>query len=170
MSKLSEENKLNLFPYLYAYFPPSPPSLPPRSSPAWLRAQAATRGQERTSVTEKGVTKGETEDLQKASSIITARDILKAQSTWVSPQFVLNSLIAHSIPFQDQTASLQASPLVRKSFIPPLPFPNFPTCSPVSSFPFEKYPGGHTALFVPPFVPRLCLQAVDRDQGVSLAH
>lgn len=57
-------------------FPPV--LLSSQAPPAWLRAQAATRGQECTSVTEKWVTKGGTADLQKASSIITARDILKA--------------------------------------------------------------------------------------------
>lgn len=124
MSKLSEENKLNLSPDLCAYFPPVLPSSP--LPHAWLRAQAATRGQARISVTEKWITKGGTADLQKASSIITARDILKAHKAHgpVLSLTVLNSLIAHSIPFQDQPASLQASPLVRKYFIPSLPFPH----------------------------------------------
>lgn len=126
MSKPSEENRLNLFPYLYADFPL--PLL--RFPPAWLRAEAATRGQAHTSITEKRVTKGrgggET-GLQKASSIITARDIFKAHKAHGSALslIVLNTLFAHSIPFQDQLSTLQASSPVRKCFIPSLPLPRF---------------------------------------------
>lgn len=57
-------------------------------------------------------------DLQKASSVITARDIFKAHKARGSALSltVLDNLIAHSVRFPDRLAALQASPPVSKFF------------------------------------------------------
>jgi len=97
-------------------------------------------------------------DVQKASSVVTARDSSKTHGSALGLT-VLRSRSARSVPFQDRPPGLQASPPLSKRSVPPWPPPRFLPFPPCPS----KSRGG------PP--PCLCpgsgsgLQAVKRASG-----
>lgn len=80
---------------------------------------------------------------KKKASIVTGRDTFKAHKAHGSALslIVLDSLITHSITFQDQQAARQAPPQIRKYLVPALPHFLLPSLQRSQQSPLHASPG-----------------------------